>query len=117
MRYIRKFSGHATYRSRSLVKQKGMVFGFRKTATAVIGPEIEDLVKYSCRMCILHLFGLCLRISGMFIYNTMYLISHSLGLYASSTNNRNSMTHELFAERELHYQQFSFCHCLDIGNV
>jgi len=28
-----------TYRSRSVVKQKGMVFGFRKTATAVTIPE------------------------------------------------------------------------------
>jgi hypothetical protein len=28
--------------SRSVVKQKGMVFGFRKTATAVVGPEIEE---------------------------------------------------------------------------
>jgi hypothetical protein len=31
-----------TSRSRSVVKQKGMVFGFRKTATAVVGPEIEE---------------------------------------------------------------------------
>jgi hypothetical protein len=30
-----------TFRSRSVVKQKGMVFGFRKTATAVVGPEID----------------------------------------------------------------------------
>jgi hypothetical protein len=28
-----------TFRSRSVVKQKGMVFGFRKTATAVTIPE------------------------------------------------------------------------------
>jgi hypothetical protein len=28
-----------TFRSRSVVKRKGMVFGFRKTATAVVGPE------------------------------------------------------------------------------
>jgi hypothetical protein len=28
------------FRSRSVVKQKGMVFGFRKTATAVTRPEI-----------------------------------------------------------------------------
>ena len=28
-----------TFRSRSEVKQKGMVFGFRKTATAVTRPE------------------------------------------------------------------------------
>jgi hypothetical protein len=28
-----------TFRSRSLFKQKGMVFGFRKTATAVTRPE------------------------------------------------------------------------------
>jgi hypothetical protein len=33
-----------TSRSRSVVKQKGMVFGFRKTATAVVGPEIEEEV-------------------------------------------------------------------------
>jgi hypothetical protein len=34
-------SGHEnkTFRSRSVVKQKGMVFGFRKTATAVTRPE------------------------------------------------------------------------------
>jgi hypothetical protein len=30
-----------TFRSRSVVKQKGMVFGFRKTATDVVGPEID----------------------------------------------------------------------------
>jgi hypothetical protein len=30
-----------TFRSRSVVKQKGMVFGFRKTATAVTRPERE----------------------------------------------------------------------------
>jgi hypothetical protein len=34
--------GNKTSRSRSVVKQKGMVFGFRKTATAVLGPEIEE---------------------------------------------------------------------------
>jgi hypothetical protein len=28
-----------TFRSRSVVKQKGTVFGFRKTATAVTRPE------------------------------------------------------------------------------
>jgi hypothetical protein len=28
-----------TFRSRSVVKQKGMVFGFRETATAVTRPE------------------------------------------------------------------------------
>jgi len=28
-----------TFRRRSVVKQKGMVFGFRKTATAVTRPE------------------------------------------------------------------------------
>jgi hypothetical protein len=28
----------------SVVKQKGMVFGFRKMATAVVGPEIEEEV-------------------------------------------------------------------------
>jgi hypothetical protein len=36
--------GNKTFRSRSVVKQKGMVFGFRKTATAVVGPEIEEHV-------------------------------------------------------------------------
>jgi hypothetical protein len=30
-----------TFRSGSVVKQKGMVFGFRKTATDVVGPEID----------------------------------------------------------------------------
>jgi hypothetical protein len=34
--------GKKSTRSRSVVKQKGMVFGFRKTATAVVGPEIEE---------------------------------------------------------------------------
>jgi hypothetical protein len=33
--------GNETFRSRSVVKQKGMVFGFRKTATAVVGLEID----------------------------------------------------------------------------
>jgi hypothetical protein len=33
--------GNKTSRSRSVVKQKGMVLGFRKTATAVVGPEID----------------------------------------------------------------------------
>jgi hypothetical protein len=33
--------GNKTSGSRSVVKQKGMVFGFRKTATAVVGPEID----------------------------------------------------------------------------
>jgi hypothetical protein len=33
-----------TSRSRSAVKQKGMVFGFWKTATAVVGPEIVVVV-------------------------------------------------------------------------
>jgi hypothetical protein len=33
--------GNKTFRSSSVVKQKGMVFGFRKTATAVVGPEID----------------------------------------------------------------------------
>jgi hypothetical protein len=33
--------GNKTFRSRSVVKQKGIVFGFRKRATAVIGPEID----------------------------------------------------------------------------
>jgi hypothetical protein len=36
--------GNKTSSSRSVVKQKGMVFGFRKTATAVVGPEIEEEV-------------------------------------------------------------------------
>jgi hypothetical protein len=31
------------FRSRSVVKQKGMVFGFRKTATAVTRPERQIL--------------------------------------------------------------------------
>jgi len=37
----RSTSSHETktFRSRSVVKQKGMVFGFRKTATAVTRPE------------------------------------------------------------------------------
>jgi hypothetical protein len=37
----RRTSSHEnkTFRSRSVVKQKGMVFGFRKTATVVVGPE------------------------------------------------------------------------------
>jgi hypothetical protein len=34
--------GNKACSSRSGVKQKGMVFGFRKTATAVVGPEIEE---------------------------------------------------------------------------
>jgi hypothetical protein len=33
--------GNKTFRSISVVKQKGMVFGFRKMATAVVGPERE----------------------------------------------------------------------------
>jgi hypothetical protein len=33
--------GNKTSRSKSVVKQKGMVFGFRKTVTAVVGPEID----------------------------------------------------------------------------
>jgi hypothetical protein len=33
-----------TFKSRSVVKQEGMVFGFRKTATAVVGPEIDKIV-------------------------------------------------------------------------
>jgi hypothetical protein len=33
--------GNKKSRSRSVVKQKGMVLGFRKTATAVVGPEID----------------------------------------------------------------------------
>jgi hypothetical protein len=32
--------GNKTFRSRFVVKQKGKVFGFRKTATAVVGPDI-----------------------------------------------------------------------------
>jgi hypothetical protein len=45
-------SGHEnkTFRSRSVVKQKGMVFGFRKTATAVVGPEI-DYLHFTYRLC------------------------------------------------------------------
>jgi hypothetical protein len=41
--YGRRTSSHGnkTFRSRSVVKQKGMVFGFRKTVTAVVGPEID----------------------------------------------------------------------------
>jgi IS5 family transposase len=35
--------GNKTFRSRSVVKQKGRVFGFRKTATAVTRPEIEEV--------------------------------------------------------------------------
>jgi hypothetical protein len=37
----RRTSSHETktFRSRSVVKQQGMVFGFRKTATAVTRPE------------------------------------------------------------------------------
>jgi hypothetical protein len=31
--------GNKTFRRRSVVKQRGMAFGFRKTATAVIRPE------------------------------------------------------------------------------
>jgi hypothetical protein len=40
----RRTSSHEnkTLRSGSVVKQKGMVFGFRKTATAVVGPEIDQ---------------------------------------------------------------------------
>jgi hypothetical protein len=30
-----------TFRSRSVVKQKGIVSGFRKMATAVVGPKID----------------------------------------------------------------------------
>jgi hypothetical protein len=33
--------GKETFRSRSVVKQKGIVFVFRKMATAVVGPEID----------------------------------------------------------------------------
>jgi hypothetical protein len=35
--------GNKTFRIRSVVKQKGMVFGYRKTATAVVGLEIDKL--------------------------------------------------------------------------
>jgi hypothetical protein len=35
--------GNKKFRSRSVVKQKGMVFGFLKTATAVVGPEIDKI--------------------------------------------------------------------------
>jgi tagatose-1,6-bisphosphate aldolase non-catalytic subunit AgaZ/GatZ len=45
--------GNKTSRSRSVVKQKGMVFGFRKTATVVVGPgieeDIEDVLKFKCK--------------------------------------------------------------------
>jgi hypothetical protein len=34
-----------TFRSRSVVKEKGMVFGFRKTATAVTRPERKIEIK------------------------------------------------------------------------
>jgi hypothetical protein len=46
--YIQGTSSHEnkTFRSRSVVKQKGMVFGFRKTATAVVGPEIDNAVYF-----------------------------------------------------------------------
>jgi hypothetical protein len=33
--------GNKTSRSRPVVKQKGMLYGFQKTATAVVGPEID----------------------------------------------------------------------------
>jgi hypothetical protein len=33
--------GNKTFRSKLVVEQKGMVFGFRKTATAVVEPEID----------------------------------------------------------------------------
>jgi hypothetical protein len=36
-----------TFRNRSVVRQKGMLFGFRKTATAVVGPEID---RFSLKM-------------------------------------------------------------------
>jgi phage-related protein len=39
--------GNKTSRSRSVVKQKGMVFGFRKMVTAVVGPEIDRYLIYN----------------------------------------------------------------------
>jgi hypothetical protein len=36
------------FRSRSVVKQKGMVFGFRKTATAVTIPERQIEIVQCC---------------------------------------------------------------------
>ena len=39
MEGVRAATKTKTFRSRSVVKQKGMVFGFRKTATAVTRPE------------------------------------------------------------------------------
>jgi hypothetical protein len=36
-----------TFRSRSVVKQKGMVFGFRKMTTAVVGPDIDRQLFHS----------------------------------------------------------------------
>jgi hypothetical protein len=41
------------FRSRSEVKQKGMVFGFRKTTAAVVGPEIDRYKLYfiKCIFC------------------------------------------------------------------
>jgi hypothetical protein len=33
--------GNKTSRSKSVVEQKGMVFGFRKMATAVVEPKID----------------------------------------------------------------------------
>jgi hypothetical protein len=38
--------GNKTSRSRSVVKQKGMVSGFRKTATGVVGPKIDFILFY-----------------------------------------------------------------------
>jgi hypothetical protein len=44
--------GNKTSRSRSVVKQKGMVFGFRKTATAVVGPEIDRSSQLTSRIIV-----------------------------------------------------------------
>jgi hypothetical protein len=33
-----------------VVKQKGMVFGFRKKATAVVGPEIDRPIRYEAQI-------------------------------------------------------------------
>ena len=41
-----------TFRSRSVVKQKGMVFGFRESATAVTRPEMSIEIHFSDKACI-----------------------------------------------------------------
>jgi hypothetical protein len=62
-----------TFGSRSVVKQKEMVFGFRKTATAVIGPEIDrykqftnvaaDNIRYAGRKLQTYILGLEYKIN------------------------------------------------------